>query len=128
MTTATHSLEELEGQITYGLGEGAELLYWHHQLNYFNYLTSDDQETYHRELKLIRKQLKKGSITSVKRGPAFTVDSRELYTMEVTMGNKLCYPYMLLRKRGLFDDSDSTPYFFTSRKSRDKAVEYITKR
>ncbi len=57
MTTAVYALEELECQITFGLGQGGVLLYWHHRLNYFNYLTSDDQETYRQELKLVRKQI-----------------------------------------------------------------------
>ena len=128
MTTETHSLEGLEGQLAYGLEKRGELLYWHHRLNYFNYLTSEDQDTYHQELKLVRKQLRAGSIISVKSGTTITVGSKELYTMDVAMANKLCYPNMLLKRRGLFDDAYNTPYFFTSEKSRDNAVTFITKK
>jgi len=128
MTTETHSLEGLQGQITYGLGKDGVLLYWHHGLNSFNYLTSNDQDTYHQELKLIRKQFRGGSITSVKGGTSITVGSNELYTMEVTMANTMCYANMLLQERGLFDDADNTQYLFTSQKSRDNAITYITKK
>ena len=115
--------------------ELATIKFWEHrrifilsQFDYFNYLTSDDQDTYHQELKLVRKQLRAGSIISVKSGTTITVGSKELYTMDVAMANKLCYPNMLLKRRGLFDDAYNTPYFFTSEKSRDKAVTFITKK
>ena len=64
----------------------------------------------------------------MKGGTSITVGSNELYTMEVTMANMMCYANMLLQERGLFDDADNTPYLFTSQKSRDNAITYITKK
>ena len=128
MTTEVHSLEGLHHQLAYGLENGAVFLYWHHRLQYFNYLTTDDQDAYHEELKLVRKQLRGGSITSVSSGTSITVGSKMLHTMNVTMANQMCYPNMLLQERGLLDDTDHTPYFFTSEMSRDNAVSYITRK
>ena len=127
MTTEAHSLEGLHRQLACGLENDAVFLYWHHRLQYFNYLTTDDQDAYHGELKLIRKQLWGGSITSVTSGTSITVGSKVLHTMNVTMANQMCYPNMLLQERGLFDDADHTPYFFTSETSRDNTVSYITR-
>ena len=122
-----YALEDVEGQILLGLRQGAVLLYWHHGQNLFDYLTIDDQEPYHRELKSIRNQLRRGSVTTVKGGALITMNGIKLFTMEVTFQNQTCYPYMLVQKRGLFEDADCTPYFFTSEKSRDNAVQYINK-
>ncbi len=125
MTTEAHSLERLHRQLAFGLENDAVFLYWHHRLQYFNYLTTDNQDAYNGELKLVRKQLRGGSITSVTSGTSITVGSKVLHTMNVTMANQICYPNMLLQERGLFDDADHTPYFFTSETSHDNAVSYI---
>ena len=122
-----YALEDLEGQLVLGLRQGGVLLYWHHGQILFDYLTRDDQKPYHRELKNIRNQLRRGSVTTVKSGALITVNGVKLFTMEVTFQNQTCYPYLLVQRRGLSEDADYTPYFFISEKSRDNAVQYTTK-
>jgi hypothetical protein len=127
MTTETHSLEDLERQIVLALRRGGVLIYYHHGQNLFDYLTRNDQRPYHQELKSIRDQLRRGSITTVKSGDLITVEGIKLFPMEVTFRNQTCYPYMLVQQRGRFKDADCTPYFFISENSRDNAVQFITK-
>lgn len=120
-------LADLIRQITFALEEGGCFVYWHHNVKSFNFLMAIDTDEYHHELKQLRKQFRDGRVTSVTAGDDHIVGDTTLHTMEVDFINQPCYPYMLLRERGLIDDTDHTPYFFTSARSRDNAIEYITK-
>ena len=49
-----------------------------------------------------------------------------IFPMDVRVDDVPCYPYMLLRRRGSFDDADCTPYFFQSQQRRDETVAYLS--
>lgn len=41
------------------------------------------------------------------------------------MDDHSCFPYSLLRRRGLIDGADYTPYFFRSIKKRDEIITWL---
>jgi hypothetical protein len=124
-----YSLAELMQQLRTGLNEGGRMLFWNHQVDGIMYLTGTNQDRrgYRQELRNLRRQRRSGSVVQVAAGESIFVDGRELHTMEVTMSNIPCHPYMMLRMRGRIDDGDKTPYFFTSQDSRDRAVAWINR-
>jgi hypothetical protein len=89
----------------------------------------NDNERYHGELKLLRRELRSpsGTVTNVVAGDPFVLDGIVLYPMEVFFKDTPCHPYMLLLETGTIESADSTPYFFKNRISRDKAVASINR-
>ena len=92
------------------------------------------QETqYHDELKRLRKGFRDGNITRVAAGEDITLrgtgwlSGKLIHTMEVTFKDQQCHAYMMLRRRGRYDDADHTPYFFGREDTRDSAIKWITK-
>jgi len=84
-------------------------------------------------LKNLRKGFRDGSIIEVAAGEDITLQGtgwlsgKLVHTMEVTFKDQQCHAYMMLQRRGRYDDADCTPYFFAQENSRDSAVKYITK-
>lgn len=119
------TLQELQRQIAHRLEQGAAMIYYQHRLQAFDWLTVEDQHGFKRELKSIRAQLREGvSITEVIAAEPLVINGTTLYTMLLKC-DVPCHPYSLLRERGMLDDADYTPYFFTSENTRDGAVRYI---
>lgn len=119
------TLEEYEHQIAHRLEQGAAMIFYQHRLEQFDWMTAEDQPQFKRELRLIRRQLREGvSITEVIAAEPLIINGTTLYTMLLKC-DVACHPYSLLRQRGMLDDADYTPYFFTSEKTRNGAVRYI---
>ena len=126
-----HLLVQCEQQITFALQGGGVVVYWSHIIqptNSFDWLTVTDVANYRVMMKRLRSALRDGLIDAVSAGDPITVDGTELHTMLVTIPGTYCAAYMLLHRQGNLFEVKHTPYFFTSRKSRDDAIEYMTKK
>ena len=121
------SLDQCQHQVTFALQNGGVLIFWSHRRSEFDWIKLNDQGNYKECLKGLRKGFRNGTITAVFAGDPITIDNRELNTMLVTFEEQQCVAYMLLHRRGDIGDLEHTPYFFTSRNSRDSVIEYITK-
>ena len=121
------SLAQCQQQVTFALQNGGVLIFWSHLRDSFDWIQMNDQGNYRVSLKGLRRGFRNGTITAVFSGDPITIDDRELNTMLVTFEGQQCAAYMLLHRRGDIGDLEHTPYFFTSRDSRDSAIEYITK-
>ena len=124
----TASLDDLECRVENYLENKACLIYWHNRVNSMMYLTTEDQTIYKKELKNIRDNVNKGGWKQVKAGENFIIGSKTLYTLLAEIDeNDICPAYFLLKRRDLGEDMYWVPYFFTSEKSRDAALEWISK-
>ena len=119
------SLDNSERQIAFALQEGGVLIFYSHRMNSFDWFNQEDEAQIDRELTNLRAAFCDRRITAVSAGESMTVNGIELHTMLVNFGIP-CGPYMLLRRRGLMEDTDHTPYFFKSRARRDRAIDFIT--
>ena len=118
-------LEELENQISLYVREGGAMIYWNHQLSMFDYLIPQDNAQYKQEIKNMRKHFREGKIVDVKAGEEFQINGSALYTLDMKMRDLPCHAYMLLRRNGLFEDADYTPYFFNCKTTRDQVLEWM---
>ena len=121
------SLEELEQSVVHAIEKNAMLIYWHHATDQFTYLIASDQAIFNQELKLMRSYCRDGTITSITAGETINLNGTNLHTMEVELKDHPCYAYMMVRRQGNFGDADKTPYFFTSKVTRDKTIAYLVK-
>ena len=119
------SLAQCEQQLIFALQNGGVLVFWSHLRNSFDWINVTDQNNYGVALKRLRKHRRNGTITACSAGDLINIDDKELHSMLVTFEGQQCTAYFLLRRRGEVGDLDYTPYFFTSRNSRDNAIEYI---
>ena len=119
------SLVQCEQQITFALQNGGAIVYWSHIRGSFDWLNVTDRGNYKVMLKRLRWGRNCGDVTAAFEGDSITVDGTKLYTLLLTMPDMPCSAYMLLHRKGDILDVQHTPYFFTSRKSRDDAITYI---
>ena len=89
-------------------------------------MRTSDRDVYHSELRNLKKMIKTDTIINVNAGESFPIEGRTLYPLEIELRDVKCHAYMLIRRRGLFDDADNTPYLFVSQRSRDNAVTVLT--
>ena len=123
-----NSLENIEKELKKCLADKAVFIYWNHLIDNFDYLKMGDDTIYKVELVNLRKQLCSGCIESVSEGEILVIDGKVLETMDVKFARTPCVAHMLLRKQGLVDHSEITPYLFKGKGCRDKALKYITKK
>ena len=121
-------LDDLIAQIVTALNDDAAVIYWHHDFSRFDWLRASDLSTYHESLRNLGRAVKNGDIASVKAGETFQVENKALYPMELECRGMECHAYMLIRRRGLFEDSSKTPYLFIAPSTRDKAISYLNKK
>ena len=122
-----NSLENIEKQLKKCLADKAVFIYWNRLIDKFDYLKMGDDTIYKVELVNLRKQLCSGCIESVSEGEILVIDGNVLETTEVKFAKTPCVAHMLLRKQGLVDHSEITPYLFKGKGCRDKALKYTTK-
>ena len=91
----------------------------------FDYLIPQDNAQYKQEIKNMRKHFREGKIVDVKAGKEFQINGSALYPLDMKMRDLPCHAYMLLRRNGLFDDAEYTPYFFKSKTTRDEVLEWM---
>ena len=118
-------IEELENQISLYVREGGAMIYWNHQLSMFDYLIPQDNAQYKQEIKNMRKHFREGKIVDVKAGEEFQINGSALYPLEMKMRDLPCQAYMLLRRNGLFEDAEYTPYFFNCKTTHDQVLEWM---
>ena len=121
-------LDDLIAQIVTALNDDAAVIYWQHSFFKFDWLRATDRSTYQEALRKLGSGVENGAIVSVKAGETFQVENKALYPMELECRGMECHAYMLIRRRGLLDDSSKTPYLFVSPSNRDKAVSYLNKK
>ena len=127
MSTIVLSLDGLDEQIESACNDNADVIYWHHGAFAFTWLRKSDQVTFQGELQNLRHSVRKGDIVSVKAGESLQLKGKTFYPAELEFKGTECHAYMLIRRRGLFDDSINTPYLFVNESSRDKTVAYLKK-
>ena len=118
-------LNKLENQISRCVREGGAMIYWNHQLSMFDYLIPQDNAQYKQEIKNMRKHFREGKIVDVKAGEEFQINGSALYPLDMKMRDLPCHAYMLLRRNGLFEDAEYTPYFFNCKTTRDQVLEWM---
>ena len=89
-------------------------------------MRASDRDVYHTELRNLKKMIKTNTIINFNAGESISIEGRTLYPLEIELRDVKCHAYMLIRRRGLFDDADVTPYLFVSQKSRDDAMTVLT--
>ena len=118
-------LDELENQISRYVREGGAMIYWSHRLSMFDYLIPQDNAQHKQEIKNMRKHFREGKIVDVKAGEEFQINGSTLYPLDMKMRDLPCHAYMLLRRNGLFEDAEYTPYFFNRKTTRDQVLEWM---
>ncbi len=118
------SLETCERELTVALRDRAALVFWNHIVREFDWYRVEDNEGYHQTLKLLRQRYRGGTVEEVIEGDLLVFNGTELHTMLVKFED-CCGAYMLLNRKGDVYDSNYTPYYFTNKNNRDKAIEYI---
>jgi len=126
MVTQTLSLDVLERELKYAIDNDAAMIYWHHNLGAFNYLLASDRDRYRGEMRNVRNNIRDGLIVTISAGDPITLNSTNLYPMELKIRDAPCYAYMLVRREGEMSDAEKTPYFFKSEKKRDDVIKYLT--
>jgi len=122
----TLSLEQLEKVIDGYIREhNAAMIYWHHNLNNWDYLLHSDRTLFKQEMKNLTKYLKNGKIVHVTKGLVVDVKGTPLYPVEIEFEDVQCPSYFLVAKRGLSHHLDMTPYFFRSEKKRDEIFDFL---
>ena len=91
----------------------------------FDYLIPQDNAQYKQEIKNMRKHFREGKIVDVKAGEEFQINGSALYPLDMKMRDLPCHAYMLLRRNGLFEDADYTPYFFKSKTTCDEVLGWM---
>lgn len=120
------SLEETEEAVAFGIRNGAVIIFFHHGTQAFTYFIESDTAQFREEMQNLERGVRRRSITAVTAGGPITIGGTQLFPMHVRFDNAPCYPYMLLRRRGLIDDADFTPYFFPSQQRRDEIVAFLS--
>ena len=121
----THcSVDALRRQLSNALSAGAVMLSWSPAINQIHFLNVDDQDAYHRTLRLIKGELQSGQVSEVISGASLDVGEVQLFSMLVK-SDHMCPAYFLLHGRNT-NDVFYSPYYFTSENSRDNAVAYLT--
>lgn len=123
--TLTSSLEEAEGAVAFAINNGAAMIYFHHSTQSFMYFIGSDDEKYREEMRHLKTAIRQGRISAITAGEPINIEGTNIFPMDVRMKNAPCYPYMMLRRRGRFEDADYTPYFFKSKQKRDRLVAYF---
>ena len=114
MPTATntmrleYSLEVLEHQVTTAKERNAWVIYWHHLAHGFTWWNEEDQQEWRGEMNRIRTHIQAGHVTTVTSGETLNANGNLFFPVEVTFKEK-CWPCMMLRRRGFFNDADHTP-------------------
>ena len=127
MATQALSLDVLERELKYAIENNAAMIYWHHNLGAFMYFLVSDRDRYREEMMNVRNNIRDGLIITISAGEAITLNSTNLYPMELKIRDAPCYAYMLVRRKGKTSDAEKTPYFFKSQKTRDDVIKYLTK-
>lgn len=125
MEALTSSLDEAEGALAFAINNGAAMIYFHHSTQSFMYFIGSDDEKYREEMSNLKKAIRQGRISVITAGEPINIEGTNIFPMDVRMDNAPCYPYMMLRRRGRFEDADCTPYFFKSKQKRDRVVAYF---
>ena len=124
----TYSKAALEATIADHVRANGRIIYWHHHLQVFMFLKAKDKKQYKVLMKEVKDWLADGTVTRVTAGAPLVIDGTELYPMEVEFRDLTCGPYFLLTERGMFEDTDKTPYFFRTAEKRENAINYIITR
>ena len=119
------SLDEEERSLAYAINDNAEMIYFHHGAQQFVYLIRSDRDEYKEEMNHLKRGIRLRLISAITAGEPINIEGIDLFPMDVRFDNSPCYPYMLLRRRGLYDDAANTPYFFKSQQKRDEIVAYF---
>ena len=116
----TMAPKKVERSLAHMINNDAAIIYFHHGLQSFTYLIGSDRAKYQEEMTNLKRNIRDGHISSITAGEPIIINGTHLYPMDVRVDNSPCYPYMLLRRRGRYEDADNTPYFFRSRQKRDR--------
>ena len=127
MSVELLKLKEFETQIVTAPNNDAAVIYWQHSFFKFDWLQASDQSNYQEVLQNLQGSARNDDIVSVKPRELFQAQDKTLYPMELGFWGGECYAYMMIRRRGLLDDSVKIPYLFLSQSLRDKAVSYLNK-
>jgi len=127
MATQALSLDVLERELKYAIDNDVAMIYWHHNTGAFMYFLVSDRDRYREEMMNVRNNIRDGLIITISAGEAITLNSTNLYPMELKIRDAPCYAYMLVRRKGKTSDAEKTPYFFKSQKTRDDVIKYLTK-
>ena len=126
MATQALSLDVLERELKYAIDNDAAMIYWHHNMGAFMYFLVSDRDRYREEMMNVRNNIRDGLIITISAGDPITLNSTNLYPMELKIRDAPCYAYMLVRREGEMSDAEKTPYFFKSEKKRDDVIKYLT--
>ncbi len=120
-------LEALEETLASYVSNHAEMIYYHHRERKFMCFTTSDQALYREEMRNLKRNVRFGRISAISAGDTISIEGTNLFPMDLKVNGSLCYEYMMLRRRGRFEDADNTPYFFKSKKKRDEIIAYLMK-
>ena len=121
------NLVDAEASLVDAISNNAVLIYYNHSVQHFMYYIGSDKEHFHEELKTVRRNIRARYITAVSVGETLNVGGTDLFPLELRIDAHPCYEYMLLRRRGLIDDAEITPYFFRSVNKRDEVITWLKK-
>ena len=121
----TMAPKKVERSLAHMINNDAAIIYFHHGLQSFTYLIGSDRAKYQEEMTNLKRNIRDGHISSITAGEPIIINGTHLYPMDVRVDNSPCYPYMLLRRRGRYEDADNTPYFFRSRQKRDETITHL---
>jgi len=121
----TFSLDEEERMLANAINNNAAMIYFHHGTQQFVHLLGTDRRLYKEEMNHLKRGIRLRYISAITAGEPINIEGTDLFPMDVKFANAQCNPYVLLRRRGLLDDADNTPYFFKSRQKRDELVAYF---
>jgi hypothetical protein len=124
-TTFGLSLYELQRQLSEAISAGAAIVYYVHTVQAFNYFLPGDRDMYGNEMRLLRGQLRNGTIVDVRAGEDFHINGKTLFPLDVKFDGRECYAYFLLRQQGDVADSICTPYFFSNKDKRDEFLRWL---
>ena len=123
----SHSLSDVEASVADAISNNASLIYYHHGIKHFTYYIESDKKEFRVELRNVKNMIRTHVISSITAGETLDFAGTELFPMDLKIVDHPCYPYSLLRKRGLIDDAENTPYFFRSSEKRDEIITWLKK-
>jgi len=128
-STLAYSLPRIERGVAYAIAQGATVIYYHHGLQQFRHFRglSVDNDAFRQEVVNLKKNINRGVISAISAGEPITINGTDLFPVDLMFDDQPCYPYMLLRRNGLIDDADNTPYFFTSKGKCDQVIKCLNK-
>ncbi len=77
------SLEDVQNQLCFCIGENAGIIYWSHNCNTFDFLLLSDQSAFRGEMLNLRNAYHDDCITSLSAGEPLGINGTQLYPMEV---------------------------------------------